>query len=91
MVRDATAPGLKDYVRIILANGDRITSLINMKRLEELLPYPEFMRTHRSYIAHMNNVTAVDKQRLVFGEDIIPISDNNKDEVMQFLEQFTLA
>ena len=64
--------GLKDYVRIILANG-------------------EFMRTHRSYIAHMTNVTAVDKQRLVFGEDLIPISDNNKDEVMQFLEQFTLA
>ena len=83
--------GLKDYVRIILASGERITSLINMKRLEELLPYPEFMRTHRSYIAHMTNVTAVDKQRLVFDKDVIPISDNNKDEVMQFLERFTLA
>lgn len=64
--------GLKDYVRIILASGERITSLINMKRLEELLPYPEFMRTHRSYIAHMTNVTAVDKQRLVFDKDVIP-------------------
>jgi hypothetical protein len=39
----------------------------------------------------MTNVTAVDKQRLVFDKDVIPISDNNKDEVMQFLERFTLA
>ena len=83
--------GLKDYVRIKLSNGERITSLINMKRLEELLPYPEFMRTHRSYIAHMTNVTAVEKQRLAFGGDFVPVSDNNKDDVMQFLEQFTLA
>lgn len=83
--------GLKDYVRIKLENGDRIMSLINMKRLEELLPHPEFMRTHRSYIAHMTKVTAVDKQRLVYDKDAIPISDNNKDEVMHFLEQYTLA
>ncbi|MBQ8487339.1 MAG: response regulator transcription factor [Prevotella sp.] len=83
--------GVKDYVRIKLANGERIMSLINMKRLEELLPYPEFMRTHRSYIAHMPKVTAVDKQRLMYGDEVVPISDNNKDEVAQFLEQHTLA
>lgn len=83
--------GLKDYVRIKLVNGERIMSLINMKRLEELLPHPEFMRTHRSYIAHMTNVTAVDRQRLVYGKDFVPISDNNKDEVMQYLDQYTLT
>lgn len=83
--------GLKDYVRIKLVNGERIMSLINMKRLEELLPHPEFMRTHRSYIAHMTKVTAVDKQRLLFSDDVVPISDNNKDEVTLFLEQHTLA
>lgn len=82
--------GLKDYVRIVLANGQQITSLINMKRLEELLPRPEFMRTHRSYIAHMTNVTAVEKQQLLYGTESVPISDSNKEEVMQFLEQYTL-
>lgn len=83
--------GLKDYVRIMLSNGEQIMSLINMKRLEELLPRPEFMRIHRSYIAHMTSVTAVDKQRLIYGKESIPISDSNKEEVMQFLEQYTLA
>ena len=83
--------GLKDYVHIVLSDGNRIVSLINMKRLEELLPRPEFMRIHRSYIAHMTNATAIDKQRLVYGNKFIPISDYNKDEVMQYLEQYILA
>lgn len=83
--------GLKDYVRIVLANGTQVQSLINMKRLEELLPHPEFIRTHRSYIAHMTSITAVDKQHLIYGKDAIPISESNKEEVMQFLEQHTLT
>lgn len=83
--------GLKDYVRIVLANGEQIMSLISMKRLEELLPRPEFMRTHRSYIAHMTNVTAIDKQCLMYGKESVPISDSNKEEVMQFIDQYTLA
>ena len=83
--------GVKDYVRICLANGNRIMSLINMKRLEELLPHPEFMRTHRSYIAHMTNITVIDKQRILYGEDIVPISENYKEEVVRYLDLHTLT
>lgn len=83
--------GLKDYVRIVLANGQQITSLLNMKRMEELLPYPEFMRTHRSYIAHMTCFTAVEKQQLMYGNEAVPISESHKDGIMQFLDQHTLA
>jgi DNA-binding LytR/AlgR family response regulator len=83
--------GLKDYVQICLTNGERITSLINMKRLEELLPRPEFLRTHRSYIAHMANISTVDRQRIMYGTETVPISENYKDEVMNFVDQHTLA
>jgi DNA-binding LytR/AlgR family response regulator len=83
--------GVKDYVRMKLTDGNRIMSLINMKRLEELLPRPEFMRTHRSYIVHMTQVQTVDKQRLMFGDEAIPISDNYKEDVMRFVEAHTLA
>ena len=83
--------GVKDYVRIKLANGERIMSLINMKRLEELLPRPEFLRTHRSYIAHMTNINMVDKQRIMFNDDAIPISENYKEDVLYFLDQHTMA
>lgn len=83
--------GLKDYVRICLTGGERILSLINMKRLEELLPRPEFLRTHRSYIAHMTNISTVDRQRIMYGTDAVPISENYKDDVSRFLDQHTLA
>lgn len=58
--------GLKDYVRIYLSDNTKIMSLMNMKNLEECLPKPEFMRTHRSYIVHMTKVESVDRFRLIF-------------------------
>ena len=83
--------GLKDYVRICLVGGSHVMSLINMKRLEELLPHPEFLRTHRSYIAHMTNITTVDRQRIMYGTESVPISENYKDDVTRFLDLHTMA
>lgn len=83
--------GLKDYVRFYLESGDKVMSLMSMKRLEDYLPHPEFLRTHRSYIVHMSKVQSVDRLRIVFGDQYIPVSDNYKDEVMNFLEQHTLV
>ncbi|MBR1448398.1 MAG: response regulator transcription factor [Prevotella sp.] len=83
--------GLKDYVRFFLKSGERVMSLMSMKRLEDYLPRPEFLRTHRSYIVHMPCVKTIDRLRIVFGDQYIPVSDNYKDEVMQYLEQHTLA
>lgn len=78
--------GLKDYIRIYLENGDKIMSLMNMKKLEKYLPAPDFMRTHRSYIVNMRKITVIDKFRIVFGNTYIPISDSYKDEVQAYLD-----
>ena len=83
--------GLKDYVRFYLKSGEKIISLMSMKKLEEHLPQPEFLRTHRSYIVHMTEVHTVDRLRIVFGDQYIPISDNFKDAVVGYLERHTLA
>lgn len=83
--------GLKDYVRFYFDSGEKIVSLMSMKRLEDYLPYPEFMRTHRSYIVHMPKVHTIDRLRIVFGDQYIPISDNYKDDVMAYLEQHMLT
>ena len=83
--------GLKDYVRIHLNTGEKIMSLMSMKKLEDYLPRPEFLRTHRSYIVRMPEVRSIDRFRIVFGETFIPISDNYKEEVQQYLDQHTLS
>lgn len=84
--------GLKDYVKIYLEGNQKyVMSLMNMKKMEENLPKPEFMRTHRSYIVHMTKVKLVDRFRIVFGSSYIPISDSYKDEVQRYLDLHTLA
>jgi len=82
--------GLKDYVRFYLKNGEKIMSLMSMKKLEEYLPQPEFLRTHRSFIVHMSEARVIDRLRIVFGDQYIPISDNYKDAVQQYMEDHTL-
>lgn len=83
--------GLKDYVRFYLKNGDKVMSLMSMKKLDEYLPKPEFLRTHRSYIVHMTETPLVDRFRIVFDDVYIPVSDNYKDEVQAYLDQHTLV
>ena len=83
--------GLKDYVRVCLKTGDKIMSLMSMKKLEDYLPHPEFLRTHRSYIVHMAKAQSIDRFRIVFGQEFIPISDSYKEDVQQYFDQHTLA
>ena len=83
--------GLKDYVRFYLEDGTKIMSLMNMKKLEDYLPRPEFLRTHRSYIVHMPKSRQVDRLRIVFGDTLIPVSDSYKEDVQQYFDLHTLV
>lgn len=83
--------GLKDYVRIYMRSGEKIMSLMSMKKLEENLHQPEFLRVHRSWIVHMPEVTTIDRFRIVFGDLFIPISDNYKEQVQTYLDNHTLV
>ena len=78
-------------MRIYLQDGQKLMSLMSMKKLEEYLPRPEFLRTHRSYIVHMSRVEQIDRFRIVFGSEFLPISDSYKDDVMEYFDQHTLV
>lgn len=83
--------GLKDYVRFYLKDGQKVMSLMNMKKLEDYLPKPEFQRVHRSFIVHMPLIPTIERGRVVFGEQLIPVSESYKDDVQQYLDQHTLV
>ena len=83
--------GLKDYIRIYLQDGTKIMSLMNMKKMEDYLPRPEFLRTHRSYIVHMSKAEAIARFRIVFGDQYLPISDSYKEDVQQYFDSHTLS
>ena len=79
--------GVKDYVRICLADGSHVMTQMSLKAMGEQLPADEFARVHRSYIVHMPEVKTIERGRIVFGKVRIPISDSFRDEFMQRLAQ----
>ena len=80
--------GLKDYVKIYEEGNQRpILSLMSMKAMEELLPASRFMRVHRSYIVQKSKIRIIDRGRIVFGKNYIPVSDSYKQIFQDFLNK----
>ncbi|MGI6794051.1 LytR/AlgR family response regulator transcription factor [Bacteroides sp. KG68] len=80
--------GLKDYIKIHEEDSSKpILSLMSMKAMEDLLPSSRFMRVHRSYIVQKNKIRIIDRGRIVFGKNYIPISDSYKQSFQDFLDQ----
>ena len=84
--------GDKDYVKFYVEGEEKpVLSLLNLKRVEEWLPKPEFMRTHRSFIVHVAKARSVDRSHFVIGDVHIPISETYKAEVNKFLDAHSLC
>lgn len=77
--------GLKDYISIYTPN-ERILTLMNMKKVEELLPSKRFIRVHKSYIIAIDKIKSIEKNRIYIEEQGIPIGDTYKDEFYIRLE-----
>lgn len=83
--------GLKDYVKIYVEDEPRpILSLVSMKWMEEMLPPDRFVRVHRSFIVQPEKIRVIERNRIVYGKEYIPISDNYKPKFMEFLAQRSL-
>ena len=83
--------GLKDYVKIFVEDEPHpILSLMSMKSLEEMLPSNRFIRVHRSFIVQPEKIKVIERNRIVFGKEYIPISDNPKQKFIEFLTQRSL-
>ena len=82
--------GVKDYVKIHTEDGASVMTLMSMKAIEETLPADRFVRVHRSFIVHVDKIKTIERNRIVFGKEHIPISDNYKPRLVEFLAQRAL-
>lgn len=83
--------GLKDYVKIHLEGEPRpVLSLMSMKSVEEHLPATRFLRVHRSFIVQKSKIRLIDRGRIVFEKEYIPISDSYKQELQNYLNNKTM-
>ena len=80
--------GLKDYIKIHTEDNPRpLLSLVSMKVMEEKLPSERFIRVHRSFIVQKQKIKIIDKGRIGFGKEYIPISDSYKQELQNYVNE----
>lgn len=83
--------GLKDYVKIYLEDSDKcVMTLMSLKTIEATLPQDRFMRVHRSFIVQTSKIKVIERNRIVFGKQYIPVSDTYKDAFNEYINNHTL-
>lgn len=78
--------GEKDYVRICTKSGE-LKSLMSLRSVEDILPEEAFQRVHRSYIVNLDCVKTVGRMQVFVADQVIPVSDTYKDELMNRLAE----
>ncbi|WP_372751292.1 LytR/AlgR family response regulator transcription factor [Labilibaculum sp.] len=66
--------GMKDYIWI-QTRKKRIITLQTMKNLGIYLPADRFIRIHKSYIVSLEHIDCIDKNKVIIGEERIPIGE----------------
>ena len=80
--------GMREYVRIHLISKKPVMSLLTMKTLEEKLLAAQFMRVHRSFIVNLNEINIIERNRIVFDNDIyIPIGEQYRETFQQYVNR----
>ncbi|MEN6618064.1 MAG: LytTR family DNA-binding domain-containing protein [Rikenellaceae bacterium] len=77
--------GVKDYLRIHTSDRQSLMTLMSMKAIEDYLPSNTFLRVHRSYIVNINQIKTIERNRIIFDNVHIPISDSYRDSVMEII------
>ncbi|MFI3293973.1 MAG: LytTR family DNA-binding domain-containing protein, partial [Rikenellaceae bacterium] len=79
--------GLKDYVKFrVEGEAKPILSLMNMKRAEEILPADQFLRVHRSFIVRKDKIKVIERSRILFDAEAIPIGESYKSALQEYLK-----
>lgn len=76
--------GLKDYISIFTP-AERIVTLQNMKKMEDILPGNRFVRVHRSYIVALDKIASIERGRIFIQDKVIPVGDTYRDAFYKYI------
>lgn len=75
---------LQNYVTIH-TTGKKYMTYLTFKSVEDYLPGDKFIKVHKSYIISASKVDSIEGNEIKIAQHHIPISRNQKDEVMEKL------
>lgn len=82
---------VKDYLKICTdAEEGEVLTLMSMATIEKHLPADTFIRVHRSFIVNINKIKTIERNRVVFGNVYIPISETYREQFNRIFDQRTL-
>jgi two-component system, LytTR family, response regulator LytT len=55
--------------------------------MEQQLPADKFMRVHSSFIVNLNKITTIERNRIIFDKQYIPVSDQYKEAFQSYIDK----
>lgn len=78
---------LEDYLKIHLASGRPVMTLMTMKAVLDKLPPSQFARIHRSYIVPLSKIKSVVNRKVSLGTVELPVSSSYLDFIKEWTRQ----
>jgi two-component system LytT family response regulator len=82
--------GMGDYWRIVTKTR-RIMTLMNARKLEEVLREPQFCRVHKSFFIALDKIESIERNRIKIGDQYIPVSETYHKVFFDLVERKKLA
>jgi two-component system, LytTR family, response regulator len=82
--------GMGDYWRIVTKTR-RIMTLMNARKLEEVLHEPQFCRVHKSFFIALDKIESIERNRIKIGDQYIPVSETYHKTFFDLVERKKLA
>ncbi|PHI19476.1 DNA-binding response regulator [Lewinellaceae bacterium SD302] len=77
---------MSNYV-MIHTPEEKIMTLENMGELAKILPADRFVRIHRSHLIALDKIDFVERNRVVIGEEYLPISEGYKERFWELVKR----
>jgi two-component system, LytTR family, response regulator len=82
--------GMGDYWRIVTKNK-RIMTLMNARRIEDMLHEPQFCRVHKSFFVALDKIDSIERNRIKISDRLIPVSDTYRNNFFALVEKRKMA
>jgi two-component system, LytTR family, response regulator len=82
--------GMGDYWRIV-TRSRRIMTLMNAKRIEDMLREPQFCRVHKSFFVAIDKISSIERNRIKIADQLIPVSDTYRSNFFALIEKRKMA
>ncbi|HYI76530.1 MAG TPA: LytTR family DNA-binding domain-containing protein [Chryseolinea sp.] len=76
----------RDYLKFKLVNEQEIITRQTIGYYEQFLPAQLFIRIHRSFIVAIDKIKTAEVNRLMIGQQYLPIGRNYKQHVFEYLK-----